>query len=169
MTPELTGKERLAKRAGAQAAAYAKTEAETDKALADLLDYHDEHGGSLHDFASVIVGVGSHARGVIVRGPNRLQYKKIADAISPDIAVERGKEGVQIKPKSGEMSFNTIMLSGCVVWVSGMGLDVLGTHEYATIEGPINALVDRYPGAAELIKGKVSELADGNHAAIVGK
>ena len=169
MSGKLTGKERLAARALAEADAYAKTEAETETALADLLDFLAANGGAAHDYALEIIGIGSGARGVILRAPDRTQYKKIADAITPDIAMERGKEGVQIKPKSSEMSFNTIVLSGCVVWISGAGLDVLKHHDFAAIEAPLNALVDRYPGAAERIKTKVSALADGEQAAIVGK
>ena len=156
-------------RAAVQAAAYQKTKEETQRALLDLLEYWDAKGGSPHDFGCEIIGSGAKARGVIVRGPDRIQYRTIADAIAPDIAFERGKEGVQIKPKSSDASFNAIVESGCVVWISGAGLDILQEHTLAAIAGPVNALVDRYPGAAERIKTKVSALADGEQAALVGK
>lgn len=156
-------------RAAVQAAAYQKTKEETQQAFLDLLEYWDAKGGAPHDFGYEIIGAGAKARGVIVRGPDRIQYRTIADAIAPDIAFERGKEGVQIKPKSGDASFNAIVESGCVVWISSAGLDILQEHTLASIAGPVNALVDRYPGAAERIKNKVSELADGNQVSIVGK
>jgi hypothetical protein len=165
----MTSENWLDARAKAQADAYQKTKKDTEDALKSLLEAWDAKGGAPHDFDYVVCGIGARARGVIVRGPTRIEYRTISEAIAPEIAMERGKEGVQIKPKSGDGSFNSIVESGCILWISGCGLDILKEHSFAAIAGPINDLVDRYPGAAELIKGKVSELADGNHAAIVGK